>query len=323
MNPIDRLRIAVVGLGARGQFHLETLLLREDCQVVLAIDPQAAPRERWRDQVPRLAESLEPGLLQAERVQAVWLATPERTLPGLIEMAVGGGCALVLEPWLQDLDGEVDRLLEWAGDKGCAVVVHLPHRSTSEFRLTRQVRESGRLGAVRSISRSIWQLSPPLLGGESGTALARQLIPWLDQARILAGGGGSVIWSRREGGSEGSGSNARSAIVRPGGLEILLDFGTETIGWLDLQWQTPAAWDSGWRLRGTEGVWQPTGGTVSSPAGELLEFRADELGQEPGGAYDAVLRSLRGLGPNPGEWREVSALGRLVRQILQGNGHKK
>jgi hypothetical protein len=106
-------------------------------------------------------------------------------------------------------------------------------------------------------------------------------------------------------------------LVRPGGLEILLDFGPETVAWLDLQWQTPAAWDSGWRLRGTEGVWQPTGGTVASPAGELLEFRAEEMTPEDsGGVYDAIVAHLLGVGPNPGEWRGVSSLSRLARQIL-------
>jgi predicted dehydrogenase len=316
MNRIDRIRIAVVGLGARGQFHLEALLLREDCEVVLAVDPLPAHRDRWRGRVPRLEAALEPSVLQSARVQAVWLATPESALPELIQLSVRERCGIVLEPWLEDHDGEVDRLLAWGGAAGCPIVVHLPHRVIPEFRQTLQVRESGRLGQLRSISRSIWQLAPASADAEIRSSLARQLIPWLDQARTLAGGGGSLIWSRREVASAVGGPGDRPHLVRPGGLEILLDFGPETVVWLDLQWQTPAAWDSGWRLRGTEGVWQPTGGTVASPAGELLEFRAEEMTPDSGGVYDAIMGYLLGVGPNPGEWRGVSSLSRLAGQIL-------
>lgn len=316
MNSTDRIRVAVVGLGARGQFHLETLLLRDDCEVVLAVDPLAPSRDRWRGRLPRLEASLELSALQAAGVQVVWLATPDAALPQAVDRAVRQRCALVLEPWWDDVGGALDRSLETAAAAGCPVVVHFPHRMYPEFRETLQVRESGRLGTLRSISRSIWQLSPALTGGEVRTALARQLIPWLDQAQILAGSDGRLIWSRRDGGHTPSRPATTTDLVRPGGVEIVLDFGPETVAWLDLQWQAPAASDSGWRLRGTEGVWQPSGGTVASPAGELLEFRAEEVTPAPGGIYDAIFRHLRGLGPNPGEWRDAASLSRLVRQIL-------
>jgi len=316
MNSTDRIRVAVVGLGARGQFHLESLLLRDDCDVVLAVDPLAASRDRWRGRLPRLEASLELPALQAAGAQVVWLATPDAVLPQAIDRAVRQRCAIVLQPWLDDVGGEVDHSLETAAAAGCEVVVHFPHRMDPEFRETLQVRESGRLGTLRSISRSIWQLSPALTGGEVQTALARQLIPWLDQARTLAGAAGRLIWSRRDGGLVPEGPATETLLSRPGGLEILLDFGPETVAWLDLQWHTPAACDSGWRLRGTEGVWQPSGGTVASLAGELLEFRAEDVPPAPGGIYDTIFRHLRGLGPNPGEWRDAASLSHLVRQIL-------
>lgn len=316
MNFTDRIRVAVVGLGTRGQFHLETLLLREDCEVVLAVDPQPAPRDRWRGRVPRLEASLEPQSLQSAAVQAVWLATPDAALPQAIDRAVRHRCAIVVEPWLDDVDGAVERSLQAGIAAGCPVVVHLPHRAVPEFREALQILESGRLGTLRSLSRSIWQLSPPRAGGDVRTALARHLIPWLDQAQTLAGTDGRLIWSRREGGLAQPEPATRADLTRPGGVELLLDFGPETVAWLDLQWQTPAAWDSGWRLRGTQGVWQPTGGTVASPAGELLEFRADEVGPNPGGGYEAIFRHVRGLGPNPVEWSDAASLSHLVRQIL-------
>jgi predicted dehydrogenase len=265
---------------------------------------------------------LEPEILKAERVQAVWLATPEPALPGLIDMAIGSRCAVVLEPWFQSADGQIEPLLQKAESQGCGVVVHLPHRGVPELRRAIQVRESGRLGQLRHLSRCIWQLSPKVPRGGSWLALARQLGPWLDQARQLAGSDGRVIWSRREGGLDWDGEGPEQPGGRPGGIQILLDFGPETIGWLDLQWQTPAAWDSGWWLRGTEGVWQPAGGTMASPAGEVLEFRMEEsepdLGAVPEGVHDGIVWHLRGKGPNPGEWRDVSKLGRLIRQALQG-----
>jgi predicted dehydrogenase len=318
MNGIDRLRIALVGLGERGQFHLETLLLREDCEVVLAVDPQAALRERWRGRIPRLETALEPENLSNERVHVVWLATPEEALPGLIDKAIRGRCALVLEPWFQSVDGQIERQLEWAESEGCRVVVHLPHREFPEFRRALQIRKSGRLGQLRHLSRCIWQLSPRLPGGSSWLALARQVGPWLDQALRLAGAEGRVVWSRHEGCLDEGGNGPDQPMERPGGVQILLEFGSELVGWLDLQWQAPAAWDSGWRLRGTEGVWQPTGGTLASPSGELLEFRSEEPGPDLDGAYDRIVQSLLRRGPNPGEWRDVAQLGRLLRQILKG-----
>jgi predicted dehydrogenase len=318
MDASDRLRIALVGLGSRGQFHLETLLLREDCEVVLVVDPVPTLCERWRGQVPRLADCLEPGVLQAERIDAVWLATPEGVLPELIEIAARSRCSVVLEPWLQQREGQVEHQLAWAESEGCAVVVHLPQRVVPEFRQALEVRESGRLGRLRHLSRCVWQLSPRVPGGGSWLTLARHLSPWLDQAQQLAGAEGRVIWSRRDASLDSGGDGGEQPLARPGGVQILLEFGPETVGWLDLQWQTPAAWDSGWRLRGTEGTWQPAGGTLASPSGELLEFRTEDTGPDTGGGHGEIVRHLLSRGPNPAKWQDVSQLGRLIRQILDG-----
>jgi len=310
MPPSERLRIAVAGLGSRGQFHLERLLLRDDCEVVAAVDPASACRERWSKSIPHLAGSLSPGLLQAGRVQAVWLATPDGVTPELVELALQAGCAVVLEPPFGLSPDEVDRLLQRAEAKNQAVVLHLPSRTQTEFRQACRVVRSGRLGRLRSLSRSLWQLAPLEPGGGHPLRLNRQALPWLDQAQQLAGGVSRLVWSRQE---------PRDSIVcqapaderamgRPGGLELLVEFGEATMGWFDLQWNTPAAWDSGWRLRGTRGAWHSSGGTSGDPSGELLEFTDEDGEQEAEDPLEGILRHLRGEGPNPGDWREVASL---------------
>ena len=318
MPPTERLRIAIAGLGSRGQFHLERLLLRDDCDVVLAADPDSQARERRRGSICHPASELSPGLLESEGIQAVWLATPDQVTPALVELALRAGCAVVLEPPLGCPPTEVDRLLELARARERPVVLHVPGRAQTEFRQACRVVHSGRLGTLRSLSRSLWQLSPPDPGGAPLLRLARQALPWLDQARILAGGSPRLVWSRHESRRAPEASLPRSAAAAggTGGLELLVEFGPATIGWLDLQWETPAAWDSGWRLRGSDGVWHASGGTTGSPTGELLEFTLD--GEEEGtiDPLDGIFDHLRRKGPNPAAWHEFADLAWWLGQAL-------
>ncbi|MCY2964804.1 MAG: Gfo/Idh/MocA family oxidoreductase [Planctomycetota bacterium] len=283
------LGIAVAGLGRRGLFHLERLLLRDDCKVVVGCDPLAAARERATGLVPHCVDSFAE-VLRDPKVDVVWIAVTSHRQFALARQALLANRDVVVETPVADRDDECQELHRLAISRGKSIVPLLPRRFDEDFRAVEGVVTSGDIGPLWSIERTVWQLGPTdrELESDAGDSVRNALLRvfgLVDQVLRLAGGLPTEVWCRLR-------SHPGAAQVLAG-LQLQLNYHSGPTIWLNYAWSTPAVLDTGWRIQGAAGSFVDGVMSTATASGELIDVPRTPPELDPSAFHNAVFPRIR------------------------------
>lgn len=124
----DKLRIIVVGLGARAQFWLRVINANPDCQIVGLVDPSETARERALAQCPGAVAGSDVSLLAEVPADFVLLATPPGGREAQMEAACNAKLAILAEKPLADSVERAAQYVEMAEQAGVKLMVGLNFR---------------------------------------------------------------------------------------------------------------------------------------------------------------------------------------------------
>ena len=190
----DPLRIGVVGLGLAGRLVVSALVDDPRVVFVAGADPNPESRSWFEAATDGIAHSSVEDLCSAG-LDAIWVATPTRMHREHVLLAVASGADVVVEKPMAVSVDDCDAMVTAAG----AAEVHLLAGGVRSldpaFRAMRQVIESGRIGALRTVqsaSFTSWlvrsRATPDLDEALGGGLLFSQAPHQLDVVRTLASG---------------------------------------------------------------------------------------------------------------------------------------
>lgn len=295
---LKRPKIALAGLGESGMYYLERLLLRDDCQVVAGADPASLRRDHALPFVPNCRSRPE-ALLDDDGVDILWITGESIPGPELAAAALRSGKHIVIEPRSVGNARNCRRLVALSQAVQRAIVPIVPRRFDDDFVAVRTVVDSGELGALESLERTVWQLSPPRRvepecdrdEPPGGDLFDEALFGLVDQAILLAGRPGQRVWCQRDP------QPANGA----GLTRLLIDFGAETTAWLNLSGRTPANLDTGWRVQGRLGSFVGGVQSTATTAGELIDVPISVAQFDCSEPVESILRFFAGQTVSGGE----------------------
>lgn len=144
------IRLGIIGFGYMGHWHLKNAPKVDDVQVVAAYDLDAAKVEEARSVGLRGYDKLEE-FLQDDEVNLVLVATPNDVHCALACAAMNAGKNVICEkPVAMSLD-EVDRMIAASKENNVLFTVHQNRRWDKDYRIVREIYQSGELGRIYSI----------------------------------------------------------------------------------------------------------------------------------------------------------------------------
>jgi scyllo-inositol 2-dehydrogenase (NADP+) len=187
-----KLRSIVVGLGRIGwQFHFKEQVKSDRFELMAVVDPL---KERVAEAV---AESGCRGygtyeeMLQTESPDIVALATPTTFHEKQTLQAIKHGCHVILEKPMTTSLESADRMIAAAHDAGRRIFVYQPHRLNTLTSTVQSVIDSGKLGDIFSIKRSVYRFTRrndwQSLRKNAGGMLNNYGSHYIDQVLYLAG----------------------------------------------------------------------------------------------------------------------------------------
>jgi myo-inositol 2-dehydrogenase/D-chiro-inositol 1-dehydrogenase len=187
----EKVRVGVIGAGAMGRYHCETLARRLPGAALAAVaDVNHAAAERAACLSPgAVATADHRALLADPSVQAVVIATPNDTHAALIREAARAGKHVFCEkPVALDL-ASADAALAEAARQGVKLQIGFQRRFDPAYREARRAIAGGELGAVELIAGTTRDPSPPPVEQlrRSGGLFTDTAIHDLDSVRFLTG----------------------------------------------------------------------------------------------------------------------------------------
>ena len=149
------LRIAVVGLGRRGMYHLERLSLRDDFVTVASHDADPAQAEVALG-FSKLFHTDWHELLANQDVELVLIATPAATHASLAIEAFAAGKHVVVEKPLDLSTRKADAMLEASRRAGRMFSVVQNRRWDDDFRTALEAIRTNALGRLRVAKLIVW-----------------------------------------------------------------------------------------------------------------------------------------------------------------------
>jgi predicted dehydrogenase len=153
----ETLRVAVVGLGARGIGHATALATMPNCELVGLADPRAAARRNLRGM-----GHAAPGYRKVEQMlakaspRAVFVSAPLPARAGLARMALEHGCAVFVERPMATTAEEGAGLVALAAEQGVPLAVSHTLAFEPVFDAARRAVSSGALGKVSEARASMY-----------------------------------------------------------------------------------------------------------------------------------------------------------------------
>ena len=188
----EKLRISVVGLGRVGwQFHFKQTVASDRFELLAVVDPL---EERVDEAV---AESGCKGyktyneLLDKEELDLIAIATPTTFHEEQTLLAISHGCHVILEKPMTTSLASADRMIAAASENDKRIFVYQPHRLTPLTATVQSLLQSGKLGPLFSIKRSVFRYTRrndwQSLKKHSGGMLNNYGAHYIDQLLYLAG----------------------------------------------------------------------------------------------------------------------------------------
>jgi phthalate 4,5-cis-dihydrodiol dehydrogenase len=190
-----RLRLGVVGLGRAFSVMLPTLLRDPRIELVAAADPREEARRLFELDFKGKSHSSIESLCADRAVEAVYIATPHQFHAAQVCLAVAKGKHVLVEkPMALTLD-ECRTMINTAREAGVQLIVGHSHSFDGPVLRTREIVESGNVGAVRMISAMnftdfLYRPRRPeeLDTAAGGGAVFNQAAHQIDVVRLLGGG---------------------------------------------------------------------------------------------------------------------------------------
>jgi predicted dehydrogenase len=294
-NDFAPVRIAVVGLGRSGIYHIERIGLRDDCRVVALYDdcPQALDRAdiararthaRWSD------------LLADDEVELVLLATPPAQHAELAIAALAAGKHVAIETPVGMNLAEADAIRAASGRSGRTASVLHTRRWDDDFRTARDTLAAGTLGRPRAIKFINWHYNP------------RRSVDWRDDA--LTGGG--VLWEfgvhcfdqlLQLAGQSPESVFARMRLSPAAGADdaflAIVNFAEGLVAHIEVDRLAPAPLQTGWTILGEAGSYSQFTHYAPNPDGEVADLPLAPVVPEFDEYYARLVQHLRLSAANP------------------------
>ncbi len=153
----DTLRVAVVGLGARGIGHATALATIPGCELVGLADPRGAARRNLRGMghtAPRYRRVEQ--MLEKTSPQAVFVSAPLPARAALARTALEQGCAVFLERPMATTAEQGAELVALAAEQGMPLAVAHTLAFEPVFDAARRAISSGALGKLSEARASMY-----------------------------------------------------------------------------------------------------------------------------------------------------------------------
>lgn len=185
------IKLGIIGYGGMAGWHHKNAPRVDGVEVVAAYDIDAVRVQTAREAGVRAYDRLE-DLLSDEEVNVVLVATPNDVHCELAVAALEAGKHVICEKPVAMNVAELDRMIETAERCNRLFTVHQNRRWDKDFRVVKEVVESGKLGRVYSIQSRLHG-SGGVMHGWRGVAKhgGGMLFDWgvhfIDQAMTLCG----------------------------------------------------------------------------------------------------------------------------------------
>ncbi len=288
-------RIAVVGLGRSGIYHIERIGLRDDCRVVALYDDCAhalrradilrvRPHARWSD------------LLGDEDVELVLLATPPAQHAELAISALAAGKHVAIETPLGMNLAEADAIRAASGrTKRTASVLHT-RRWDDDFRTARETLAAGALGRLRAIKFINWHYNPRRSVDWRDDALTGGGVLWefgihcFDQLLQLVGQSPESVFARMRPSPAARADDAFLAIV---------NFADGLVAHIEVDRLASAPLQTGWTILGEDGSYSQFTHYAPNPDGEVADLPLAPVVPEFDEYYARLVQHVRLGAANP------------------------
>ncbi|WP_163536067.1 Gfo/Idh/MocA family oxidoreductase [Gracilibacillus sp. YIM 98692] len=176
---MDKIRIAIIGVGGISHGHINQLLKLESVEIMVIVDPNIENRNHILDKFPLLHVKEYSGhkeMLRYEEVDAVVICSPH-TLHFKQGMdALDSGCHVLMEKPMTTNAIEAQQLIDKAELEKKVIQVSYQRHFEPAFLLIKQVIEDDEIGKLTSITASLyqnwkqltigtWRQNPSLSGG--------------------------------------------------------------------------------------------------------------------------------------------------------------
>ena len=190
-----RLRVGVAGLGRAFGVMLPTLAGDPRIELVAAADPRADATQRFAAEFGGRAHDSVEALCADPRVEVVYVATPHQHHAEHASLAASRGKHVLVEKPMAISLEECRRMIDAAERAGVVLVVGHSHGFDRPIRRTREIIDSGAVGAVRMISAQYYtdflyrpRRPEELVTAQGGGVVFSQGAHQVDIVRLLGGG---------------------------------------------------------------------------------------------------------------------------------------
>ena len=190
-----RLRIGVAGLGRAFTLMLPTLAADPRLELVAAADPRAEAIERFAAEFGARVYASVDGLCADERVEVVYVATPHQQHAADVALAAAHGKHVLVEKPIAITLDECRRMIDAAERAGVSLIVGHSHSFDRPILRTREIIDSGTVGAVRMINAQYYtdflyrpRRPEELATAKGGGVVFSQGAHQVDIVRLLGGG---------------------------------------------------------------------------------------------------------------------------------------
>ena len=191
---MTEIRVAVVGYGLAVAPVVKSLLAHDSFAVVACVDPDPLARTRFAERTGGTAYETAPPMLQAERPDVIYIATPTHTHEELTLLAFAHGASVLVEKPISTGMPAAERMISAAATAGRVLMVNHKRSADREVLAMRAAIRSGVIGTPRMVNRwygTNWMFRPRAADErdpEYGGVVLRQGAHEFDILRALIAG---------------------------------------------------------------------------------------------------------------------------------------
>jgi myo-inositol 2-dehydrogenase / D-chiro-inositol 1-dehydrogenase len=158
----DPLRLALIGLGRMGRFHLRALTGTGAVEVVALAEPVPSALAEGLRLAPDAACYTDVAAALAHpELEACLIATPTPTHPQIVRAAIDAGLHVLCEKPLAFDAAEALRLGRLAAERGLVLQIGFWRRFSPPWRAAKAALEAGQIGTPLLVRLCQWDASPP------------------------------------------------------------------------------------------------------------------------------------------------------------------
>ncbi len=188
-------KIAIVGLGGMGTWHLDKLQTLEEPEVAGIWDIRECRREYARSRQVKVYDSLE-AVLADPAVDLVLIATPNDCHKPIAIAAMEAGKNVICEKPITISSADLDEMIAVSENTGKVLTVHQNRRWDEDFLMIKEIIKAGSLGNVFRIENRVhgahgipgdWRQEPEKGGGmilDWGVHLLDQVMLFFPDAKV-------------------------------------------------------------------------------------------------------------------------------------------